>query len=69
MGNPAAVWKQRPARNVAAISNSARMDQDPEVDPWADDLATLPLDLLVDQEGFERAGFNVLLLQGGQGGQ
>jgi len=46
-----------------------RMDQDPEVDPWADDLATLALDLLVDQEGFERAGFNVLLLQGGQGDQ
>jgi FdhE protein len=43
-----------------------RMDQDPEVDPWADDLATLALDLLVDQEGFERAGLNFLLLQGGQ---
>jgi FdhE protein len=42
-----------------------RMDQDPEVDPWADDLATLALDLLVDQEGFERAGLNFLLLQGG----
>jgi FdhE protein len=42
-----------------------RMDQDPEVDPWADDLATLALDLLVDREGFERAGFNFLMLQGG----
>jgi FdhE protein len=41
-----------------------RMDRDPEVDPWADDLATLALDLLVDQEGFERAGLNFLLLQG-----
>lgn len=43
-----------------------RMDQDPEVDPWADDLATLALDILVEQEGFERAGLNFLLLQGGQ---
>jgi FdhE protein len=42
-----------------------RMDQDREVDPWADDLATLALDLLVDREGFERAGFNLLMLQGG----
>ena len=41
-----------------------RMDQDPEVDPWADDLATLALDLLVDQEGYERAALNFLLLQG-----
>ena len=41
-----------------------RMDQDPEVDPWADDIATLALDLLVDQEGYERAALNFLLLQG-----
>ncbi|HYN77249.1 MAG TPA: formate dehydrogenase accessory protein FdhE [Lamprocystis sp. (in: g-proteobacteria)] len=41
-----------------------RLDQDPALDPWADDLATLALDLLVDQEGFERAGLNFLLLQG-----
>lgn len=41
-----------------------RMDRDPRVDPWADDLATLALDLLVDQEGFERAGLNFLMLQG-----
>lgn len=42
-----------------------RLDRDPHLDPWADDLATLALDLLVDQEGFERAGLNFLLLQGG----
>lgn len=45
-----------------------RMDRDPEVDPWADDLATLALDLLVDQEGFERTGLNFLLLQGAPSG-
>ncbi|WP_295585671.1 formate dehydrogenase accessory protein FdhE [uncultured Lamprocystis sp.] len=42
-----------------------RLDRNPHLDPWADDLATLALDLLVDQEGFERAGLNFLLLQGG----
>ena len=40
-----------------------RMARDPAVDPWADDLATLALDWLVDQEGFRRAGLNFLLLQ------
>lgn len=40
-----------------------RLERDPGADPWADDLATLALDLLVDREGFERAGLNFLLLQ------
>lgn len=39
-----------------------RMDQDLAVEPWADDLATLALDWLVDQEGFHRAGLHFLLL-------
>ena len=42
-----------------------RLERDPNLDPWADDLATLALDLLVEQEGYERAGLNFLLLQGG----
>ena len=41
-----------------------RVERDPNLDPWADDLATLALDLLVDQEGYERAGLNFFLLQG-----
>jgi FdhE protein len=41
-----------------------RLERNPSLDPWADDLATLALDLLVDREGFERAGLNFLLLQG-----
>ena len=40
-----------------------RLERDPQADPWADDLATLALDLLVDHEGFARAGLNFLLLQ------
>jgi len=42
-----------------------RLERDTHLDPWADDLATLALDLLVEREGFERAGLNFLLLQGG----
>jgi len=40
-----------------------RLERDPHLDPWADDLATLALDLLVEQQGFERGGLNFLLLQ------
>ena len=36
----------------------------PSVDPVADDLATLALDLLVDEAGYSRSGPNLLLLGG-----
>lgn len=37
-------------------------DKDPRVDPVADDLASLALDMLVDEAGYERAGPNLLLI-------
>jgi FdhE protein len=37
-------------------------EKDPNVDPVADDLATLALDMLVDEAGYERAGPNLLLI-------
>lgn len=37
-------------------------EKDPLVDPVADDLATLALDLLVDEAGYQRAGPNLLLI-------
>jgi len=40
------------------------MDQDAEVEPLADDLASLTLDLLMSEEGFGRSGVNYLMLQG-----
>lgn len=40
------------------------MEKDPQVDPAADDLASLTLDLLVDEEGFARHGVNLMLLFG-----
>ena len=37
------------------------METDPAVDAFADDLATLALDMLVDEAGFHRAGLNLFL--------
>lgn len=37
-------------------------EKDPDVDPVADDLATLTLDLLLDEAGYQRSGPNFLLL-------
>jgi FdhE protein len=37
-------------------------EKDPRVDPVADDLATLALDLLVDEAGYQRSGPNLLLI-------
>lgn len=39
-------------------------DRDPDVDPVADDLATLALDVLVGEEGFGRAAPNLFLCEG-----
>jgi FdhE protein len=39
-------------------------DKDALVDPYADDLATLALDLLVDEQGFARSGPNLLFHPG-----
>ena len=40
------------------------MDKDAFVDPVADDLASLPLDLLCTEAGFQRHGVNFMLLFG-----
>ncbi len=40
-------------------------EQAPEGDPVADDLATLALDILVDEAGYSRAGPNLLFVAGG----
>jgi FdhE protein len=39
-------------------------ETEPFVDPFADDLATLALDVLMAEEGYERLGFNPLLIPG-----
>jgi FdhE protein len=40
------------------------MERDPHVEPAADDLATVTLDLLVAEAGFQRHGINLMLLFG-----
>lgn len=39
-------------------------DKDPQVEPAADDLATLALDVLVDEQGYARSGPNLLFHPG-----
>lgn len=42
-------------------------EKNPLLEAMADDLATLSLDLLVDEQGFQRSGPNLLLHPGGSG--
>jgi FdhE protein len=44
------------------------MERDASVEPVADDLATLTLDLLVSESGMQRHGLNLMLLFGDGGG-
>jgi FdhE protein len=45
-----------------------RMERDVDVEPAADDLASVTLDLLVSEAGFQRHGVNLMLLFGDPGG-
>jgi FdhE protein len=40
------------------------LEKSPSADPFADDAATLPLDLLMSEEGYARGGVNLFLLPG-----
>jgi len=40
------------------------MEKDPAVEPTADDLASLPLDILMAEENFARSGTNMMLFHG-----
>jgi FdhE protein len=44
------------------------MEKDPELEPVADDLASVALDLLVSEAGSQLAGVNLMLLYGDPGG-
>ncbi len=41
------------------------LEKDPDMDPVADDLATLSLDIMMDEEGLLHGGANLFLLNGG----
>src|SRR5262249_14994082 len=45
------------------------MDRDPQVEPVADDLASLPLDLLLDEAGKMPSGVNFMLVLGAADGE
>ena len=47
--------------NCKSYLKMVYQEKDPYVDPVADDLATLALDILVDEAGFARSGPNLLL--------
>ena len=40
------------------------LEKDPAADPVADDLASLALDLLLDEQGYQRSGLNYCLIPG-----
>jgi FdhE protein len=42
------------------------LERDPAAEPFADDVATLALDLLVAEEGYARGGVNLFLLPGAE---
>jgi FdhE protein len=40
------------------------LEKAPQAEPFADDVATLPLDLLMSEKGYSRSGVNLFLLSG-----
>jgi FdhE protein len=40
------------------------MEKDPQVDPTADDLASLALDIMIEERDYHRSGINFLMLPG-----
>ena len=44
-----------------------QQDKDPNVDPVADDLSSLALDLLVAEQGYDKSGLNFLMIHGPAG--
>lgn len=60
-GNPGAV-RAETCDSCKGYLKIAYQEKDPRVDPVADDLATLALDMLVDEAGYQRSGPNLLLI-------
>jgi len=64
-GGDAAVKAEACGYCMAYIKRMDR-EKEPKLDPLADDIATLPLDMLMAEAGYARLGFNPLLLPPGQ---
>ena len=54
--------KAEACEECGAYLKIMHMDKDPQVDPVADDLATLVLDLMMDENGRSRSGPNLFLI-------
>lgn len=68
-GSPAAtgaVAKAEACDECKSYLKIFSQEKDPQVDPYADDLATLALDVLVDERGFARSGPNLLFHPGSE---
>jgi len=63
-GSPGAV-RSETCDSCKSYLKIVYQEKNPRVDPVADDLATLALDMLVDEAGYERAGPNLFLIGAG----
>lgn len=61
-GRQAAVVRAETCPECHGYLKLVAQDQDPHADAVADDVATLPLDLLLAEAGFQRLGVNFLLM-------
>jgi FdhE protein len=57
-------WRAEACDECMSYLKIFYQEKDPQVDPIADDLASLALDLLVDERGYARSGPNVLFHPG-----
>jgi FdhE protein len=60
-----AAWRAEACDECRTYLKIFYQEKDPHVDPVADDLASLALDVLVDERGFARSGPNLLFHPGG----
>lgn len=60
-----AAWRAEACDECMSYLKIFHQDKDPQLDPVADDLASIALDVLVDERGFARSGPNLLFHPGG----
>jgi FdhE protein len=56
--------KAEACEDCRAYLKIVNQEKDPLADPVADDLASIALDVMMDESGYERAGPNLLLVPG-----
>ena len=61
-GKPGGIVRAETCDSCQSYLKIVYQEKDPHADPVADDLATLALDILVDEAGYQRSGPNLLLI-------